>query len=108
MQPIIIKLDEDGAMRFLVNEDTAGFVTTDSQVRRASHVEPDSLILRGVFHTLRFMFGEKGRMAQFTRIWPCIWRTNLAPSGGPILPDRWRDRNQAIEAEIAYLNEHFI
>jgi hypothetical protein len=108
MERIIIKLDEDGVTRFLVNADTAEFLTDTSIVKRASHVEPDRFILRILFHGIRYMFGENGRMANFTRVWPCIWRTNLAPSGGPILPERYRNRKDAIDAEIAYLNENFI
>lgn len=108
MQPVTVHIAEDGTIRFLVNEDSKPFLTEDAVVRRASHVEPVQVILRLLFHGLRFTFGEKGRMSNFTRLWPCEWRINLAPTNGPILPETYRDRQQAIEAEVRYLNENFL
>jgi hypothetical protein len=107
METVVITI-EDGVTRFLVNETTEPFLTEDATVRRASHVEPTGKVARFVFHTLRRMFGEKGIMAEFTRMWPCNWRVNLAPTGGPILAGTWRDRKLAIAAEIEYLNTNFI
>lgn len=107
MQPITVTI-EDGAVRFLLNEDTAPLVEDGAITRRASHVEPDGAVLRAVFHGLRFVFGDHGRVAELTRLLPCVWRVNLAPSNGPVLPGRWTDRRQAIEAEIVWLNENFI
>lgn len=107
MQPITITI-EDGAVRFLLNEDTAPLVEDGATVRRASHVEPANVVLRAVFHSLRLIFGEYGRVSELTRLFPCLWRVNLAPSNGPVLPGRWTDRKQAIDAEIVWLNENFI
>src|ERR1700761_632029 len=103
MQDIVISIDEMGDMRFLVGELGAGFMPGDATIRRASHVEPVSPMLRAVFHTLRYMFGEKGKIAAFTRLWPCLWRINLSPVSGPILPDTYRNRQAAIDAEILWL-----
>lgn len=105
---VTVSISEDADVQFLVNAASSPLLTEDSVIRRASHVEPVSFVLRGVFHLLRKTFGEKGRMAEFTRLWPCLWRVNLAPTGGPILPDTYRDRQQAITAEIGYLNQNFI
>lgn len=108
MQPVTIRIKADGTMRFLVNADSTIFLTEASKVRRASHVEPIQPTLRFVFHGLRKTFGEKGRMAAFTRLWPCLWRVNLAPISGPILPEMFYDRQEAIDREVEYLNENFI
>lgn len=108
MQQGTITITADGRVRFLNNEVTAALATPSTLVRRASHVEPHGRIMRAAFHSLRFFFGEKGAMAEFTRLWPCRWRVNLAPAGGPILPGRWYNRKAAIQAEIVWLNKNFI
>lgn len=108
MQTVEITITEEGAIRFLVNETTAPLVSADAVTRRASHVEPDGYIARAVFHSLRRLFGEKGAVSEFTRRWPVLWRVNLAPIGGPVMPGRWRDRSAAIAFEIEHLNAHFI
>ena len=75
---------------------------------RASHVEPVNPLLRVIFHLLRQWLGDKGRMSEFTRAWPCLWRINLKPLDGPILPTVYYDRKQAINAEVIALNKFFI
>ena len=103
MQTVTVFI-QHGHVTFLDNPLTAGFNLGPAVTRRASHVEPDGLALRGAFHTLRWLFGEKGRVSEWTRGWRCLWRANMAPSGGPVLPGRWRDRKQAIAAEVEHFN----
>lgn len=103
-----IKITADGEVRFLVNTTSQVFLAPESIVRRASHVEPDGRLARAVFHALRLVFGETGAVSEFTRRWPVLWRVNLAPTDGPVLPGRWRDRAAAIAAEVEHLNAHFI
>jgi hypothetical protein len=100
--------DMTGTAQFLVSESTVGMVDSFTQVQRASHVEPTSLGFRVLFRSLRALFGEYGRMAEFTRSWPCRWRVNLTPVGGPIVPVEWASRQSAIEFEIEWLNKKFI
>lgn len=108
MDSITISITDNGDVRFLVAEETKPFLDGSAVVRRASHVEPKAYLLRITFHALRAMFGEHGRIADFTRAWLCLWRVNLAPIGGPVLPGLWRDRQAAISAEIVHLNATFI
>jgi hypothetical protein len=77
-----------------------------ARVERASHVCPENWALRILFHVLRYFVGDKGRMSEFSRNWPCTWRVEIV--NGPILPGRYRDRKEAIAAEIEYLNQAFI
>jgi hypothetical protein len=100
--------DTTGEYRFLVSESSQFLLEDSSLVRRASHVEPVNLILRFTFYVLRAMFGEYGRMAAFTRQWRIQWRVNLSPVNGPILPQTWTDRAQAINAEIDWLETNFL
>jgi hypothetical protein len=108
MQNVEITFTPDGEIRFLVSEGTTSLLTPEAVVRRASHVEPVSRPLRILFHGLRTVFGETGRISDLTRSWPVRWRVNLAPIGGPVLFGYWMDRQDAIQAEINYLNANFI
>lgn len=100
----------DESVTFLNSELASVFVDGDTKMRRASHVEPESAVLRPLFHALRIVCGDKGRAASFTRLWPCLWRVNLAPIGGPVLPVLFIDRAEAIRAEVAYIeaNMHML
>lgn len=72
------------------------------QVRRASHIEPEYFPLRWIFHVLR-LFGDDTTVAAWTRTWPCLWRINMHPMGGPILAQRYRSRPAALAEEVKYL-----
>ena len=79
-----------------------GKVTT----RRASHVVPINKTLCAIFYFLRKYFGEKGWMAEFTRMWKCKWLVDLRPVGGPVMFGPFIDRQHAIDAEIEWLNQN--
>ena len=102
MQTVCVFIEEDASITFLRNELTRGFNLGPSVTRRYSSVEPDNAVLRLVFHTLRLLFGETGAVSDFTRGWSCLWRASI--KGGPILTGRWHNRQEAIDAEIAYFN----
>lgn len=108
MKTLHVSMDASGTLTFLVDADTQALLNESSVIQRASHVEPVFRTLRVVFHALRHLFGEKGRMATFTRLWPCLWQINLSPIGGPILAGTYRNRQAAIDAEIVWLNTNFI
>lgn len=106
---IVVTIEEDGSIVCLKNNVTASLLEMGSSItKRASHVEPDNGLLRIIFHILRKLFGERGKMADFTRQWSCLWRVNLIPVKGPILASRWKNRQKAIDAEIEWLNENFL
>ena len=101
---VVITVETDGTLQFLNTPHLRPLLDEGtSQVRRASHVEPMARLPRLFFHLLRRVFGEQGRVAQWTREWPVVWQVNLAPSAGPILKD-FVDRDAAIAAEICWLN----
>ena len=100
--------DSTGDTTFLLNDDTRAFVDSTSVIKRASHVEPVNLFIRIVFYTIRFLFGEHGRAGDFTRQWPCRWRVNLSPVGGPLIPVEWASRQSAINFEVRWLEENFL
>lgn len=107
MTEVVINVHEDGHITCL-DQQGVEFLKRLGKVitQRASHVEPESRLLRGVFHALRGFSGDKGWLASFTRHWTCRWRVNMSPIGGPILARRYSNRQAAIDAEVAYLNEY--
>jgi len=99
-QQIII--EPDGEIRLIDHHDLGreyGQVSTE----RASHVEPENRVLRGLFRLLRAHAADDGPVAAFTRLWPCRWRVTIiaGPSFGP-----FRQRAAAIAAEIDWLNQN--
>ena len=97
---------------------------------RASHVLPDSLALRLAFRGVRALVSDDSRIAAWSRTWPCRWMVDMSPVGGGVLrwsdlphavalfgpaqywggneTATWRNRAEAIDAEVEALNEFFI
>lgn len=104
---IILDILPDGSVEFVGSMDQLGGELIGSKraarylPHRASHVEPINPPLRCLFHFLRSRFSEQGRVAAWTRSWPIVWRVNIVD--GPILPGRYRDREQAIRDEVDWL-----
>ena len=104
-----VSIDEaTGNATFLVNDLSKGLLDSSSKVRRASHVEPYSFLPRLFFHGLRIVFGENGRIGDWTRNWSCRWRINLSPVGGPIIDIPFKYRLFAISCEIDWLEANFL
>lgn len=112
---LTVTIDEAGDLLYLKSDSCDVLLECGEVVqRRASHVEPAAFFLRVAFHILRKVFGEHGRVAEWTRGWKVLWRVNTAPVGGPILRWEngvvkvWMDRKAAIDAEILFLNDFFL
>ena len=103
---ITVWIQSNGDVTFLKSPLTAGFNLGPSVTRRASHVQPNNVALRLVFHLLRLVFGDTGAVAANTRKWPCLWQADMRPIGGPVLQGRWYNRQEAIQAEVAYFNQY--
>ena len=97
-------IDENGDSKYLLT-DAAKDIDLGGTPRRASHVEPNNVVFRVLFHILRRWLGDKGRMSNFTRAWPILWRVNLQPIGGPVIAERYFNRRQAINAEVVAINK---
>lgn len=69
---------------------------------RASHVVPVNFLLRWIFVFLRKWVRDDSTAAAFTRTWPCRWKVDLAPSGGPVLGPFQR-RSTALAAEREWI-----
>lgn len=110
IESITVSINEStGEVRFLVpTSGDSPFIEANTTVTRASHVEPWNPFLRYVFYVLRAVFGESGQVAEYTRQLPCLWRVNLQPVKGPVIPIEFNSRQIAIEFEIQWLEENFL
>jgi hypothetical protein len=106
MQTITLTITEDGNQLFLHGAEIFG--TSDDIVRRASHVYPECFWLRLAFRAIRFCVSDTSGPAKWTRIWRCLWRVDTSPVGGPVFETRFINRQAAIDAEVQFLNNHFL
>ena len=107
MQRHVLHISQQGQMATISGGPLMTLLIPLGQVstRRASHVEPVYRVKRAAFRLLRWPFGDTGRVADWPRNWRGPWQADLAPSGGPVLGP-FRNRQNAIDAEVAWLNEH--
>jgi len=96
-----------GKTTFLVSEHTKAFIPANAPIRRASHVEPINLWQAYAFRLLRKLFGDEGRVANWTRDWKCTWVVDMRPIGGEVFFP-FKSRAAAIEFEIQHLNKTFL
>ena len=78
-----------------------GVTTTD---RRGAYVWPANILYRCAFKTLRQVFGDKGKVADWTRRWQCgfsLWRA----SDKTRLPGTYRGHDEAVKAEVNMLEK---
>lgn len=108
MANVVFKIDTQGNTTFLVNAHTKDMVTNINLVKRASHVEPLMLWQAYIFRALRATFGDEGRVANWTRDWKCQWIVDCRPIGGPMHPQVFSNRAEAIEFEVEWLNKNFL
>jgi hypothetical protein len=66
-----MKLKPDGTIEFL---NPPPFHVDVIRRKRFSEIIPTELHLWVVFRILRALFGEKGKVADWTRKWDCHWR----------------------------------
>lgn len=101
---IQITFNPDGTAEHLGDEHSAAAKLLPNATRRmarASHIEPCHWALRVAFHAFRAVSGDKDALAAWTRSWACLWRVRVV--GGPVLPGCYRDRGEAIAAEVKWL-----
>lgn len=123
---LTVTIDENGDLIYLKTSEHDIFAELGEVItRRASHVEPLDPLLRFAFRVLR-LFGDKTRVAEWTRGWECLWIVDTRPVGGPILRNKdvydwcpptcanhnavatFAVRQNAIDAEIIFLNKFFL
>jgi hypothetical protein len=101
-----ITISQDGTISYLdlpmlSSLESAGLAVK----RRASQVHPVGRVKRSAFYLLRGLFGERGRVSDWTRNWSGKWEVDLAISGGPKLGP-FAVRAEAIRAEEQWLEDN--
>jgi hypothetical protein len=105
MQNEVTFIIAEGKMTYLLTK--AAPRLAGAVVRRASHVEPVNTYLRLAFQVIRKLVSDDSRIAAWSRLWPCLWRVDMSPVGGGIIPVHFSNRLAAIDAEVEALNNHF-
>lgn len=102
MSKFTIFIDDDGVTKGIRSPVTEALGLPDR--KRASHVEPVNRALRWLFHFVRRRVADESTIANITRRWPVVWQAHVfdGPTLGP-----FRSRQDAIDAEIAYINHQF-
>ena len=106
MSNVILRFDASGKVTGIghqINFKAVGLETLgQTAVRRGSHVLPQRPFKRLAFRLLRRLFGESGRLADWTRTWKGPWQIDLSPVDGPCVSG-YLHRSDAIAAEVRYL-----
>ena len=78
MANVVVSIDKEGTATYLVNEHTRDLFPGAARPRRASHVVPMSLGARLWFKALRAVFGEDGKIGDWTRTWAGPWIVDMS------------------------------
>jgi hypothetical protein len=101
-------IDEKGDQVFLRSDSADCFLELGEVItRRASHVLPAAFWKRQAFRVLRALSSDTSRLAAWSRTWVGPWLVDTAPTAGVVLQGRWMIRQDAIDAEIIFLNDYF-
>ena len=104
---VMFKIDTEGNLKCLHTPVTKAMFPEPASILRASHVVPMNPWLRFWFKALRSLFGDKGRVSDWTRNWYCLWKVDFSPIGGKTY-GWFETRDRAIKFEIEYLNKNFL
>ncbi len=93
------KIKPDGTLEFLGFPPPALKLPAPAHRRRFSEITPVHPVLYAAFRMLRWMFGERGSVSEWTRNWKCMWECEvlIGPAKGTML--KHRDRSWLIQVE---------
>ena len=105
--PAVITITPTGTIEVIYHanaEPNLSNVGVTVEDRRGAYVLPANVLYRCAFKALRWMFGSKGAVADFTRRWMCdfsLWRA----SDNQRLPGVYRGHDEAVGVEVKMLEE---
>jgi hypothetical protein len=106
---LTVTIDEEGNLIYLKTDASDALLELGTVVtRRASHITPRAFLPRIAFKIVRGVFGNEGRIAEWSRGWHGPWRVDMRPVGAGVVDGDWQTRQDAINFEIAYLNDWFL
>jgi len=73
--------------------------------KRVSHIYPQNIILRTIFKVLRKLFGDNGKIADWTRNWKCKWQVEILDENKSKkkIFKGFKDRKTAIDFEKNFI-----
>jgi hypothetical protein len=96
-----IKIRADGMIEFLGDVCPVDLPLEKATRRRVSTILPTQSAKRIAFRLLRFVAGDRGAVAAWTRTWAGPWRATILRTGDTELFD---DRQAAIDWEYSVIN----
>jgi hypothetical protein len=104
MKTISLIIDSAGTITMLPEKelDLRAFCT-DLSYRRVSHIWPVHPVKRIAFRLLRALFGERGRVAQWTRQWQGPWQAIIIDTGETFVH---QSRRVCLDWEHEVINKH--
>jgi hypothetical protein len=106
---VTVTIDESGDMVYLNTSESDIFMELGERItRRASHVVPSPFWSRLLFKAIRYFVHDDSASAEWCRTWRGPWMVDTTPTAGVVLEGRWMNRQDAIDAEITFLNSWFL
>ena len=106
---VTVTIDESGDLVFLRTPESDIFLELGETITRgASHVVPAAFWSRIAFNAIRYFVHDDSASAEWCRSWRGPWMVDTTPAVGVVLEGRWMLRQDAIDAEIAFLNRWFL
>ena len=101
MKTEIITISEDGkSVEFIEGQSSLNLPLGNGTRRRLSHIRPEVFWKKAAFIILRRWFGDRGRIAGWTRTWKCEWRATIITTGESAVFD---NRQAAVDWEYETL-----
>jgi hypothetical protein len=97
-------INPDGSVHMVANDDFPLEAVGIAEKRRASHVVPAHPVKRLAFRVIRFVVGERGRIAAWCRSWYGPWQVRFADNPHVVVFTA-QSRRVCIQWEIKQLNE---
>lgn len=94
-----INLEEDGRISWIGDLDL-DLPVENVIKRRVSHIVPVNPIKRAFFRVLRILFGESGRVSNWTRAWRGPWLVVIIETGSRFVH---QSRSECIKWELEQL-----
>lgn len=97
-------IDANGFVRCIYNPDVPLHELGHVTLRRLSHIRPAHThrTKRWAFRVLRSLFGDRGRVAQWTRRWRCLWTVEVIACHAYVVFER---REDAVRWELKHISE---
>ncbi len=104
---ITVIFKPDGSIRHLACPQVDFSELGTVKIRRASHIWPANPFVRLAFRAIRFVFGDRGRLAEWSRHWRCCWTVRLSEDPGRVVFSS-QSRRACLAWERAYFESVMI